>query len=151
MSDFRTTKILNGTKGHKVPVKQAATTLTREDSGAKCFFATAAGYTYTLPPAEVGLHFTFEVLVTITSVAAKVICASGDFMLGNFEQSTDSTYTTTSHAADGSTIVSWNGNGSTTGGLVGDFLECVAISGTQWAVYGRGRATGSEATPFATS
>lgn len=133
------------------PVKTAAATLTRAESGAFCLFSTAAGYTYTLPDAEAGLWFEFYVGVTITSVAAKVVTASGDFLLGNYIQSTDGTYTSASHLADGSTITSWNGNGSTTGGLVGDWLRVVAISGTQWSVYGMGRATGTEATPFATS
>lgn len=149
--DFRFSKVLQGLRGHKIPVKQAATTLTAEDSGAMCLFTTAAGYTFTLPPAEIGLQFTFAVHTTITSSAAKVICATGDFLVGNFIQSTDSTYTSASHAANGTDIVSWNGNGSTTGGLIGDWFTVTAISSTQWHIYGMGRATGSEATPFATS
>lgn len=151
MADFRLSKMLNGTKGSKRVVKTAAATLTADESGAMCLFTTAAGYTFTLPPAEKGLWFDFEVLVTITSSAAKIITATGDFLLGNFEQSTDSTYTTASHAANGTDIVSWNGNGTTTGGLIGDTIHVRAISDTQWAVFGRGRATGNEATPFATS
>jgi hypothetical protein len=132
-------------------VYNAVTILTAADSGAMCIWGAAAGYTYTLPAAAAGLYFDFLVGITITSSAAKVVTASGDFLLGNFIQSTDGTYTSASHAADGSTITSWNGNGTTTGGLVGDWLRVVAISGTQWYVHGMGRATGSEATPFATS
>jgi hypothetical protein len=132
-------------------VYNAATTLTAADSGALCIFGTAAGYTYTLPAAAAGLHFEFLVGITITSVAAKTICATGDFLLGNFIQSTDGTYTSASHAADGSTILAISMNGSTTGGLVGDWYRVTAISATQWYIYGMGRATGSEATPFATS
>jgi hypothetical protein len=132
-------------------VYNAVTILTAADSGAMCIWGAAAGYLYTLPAAAAGLWFDFLVGITITSSAAKVITASGDFLLGNFIQSTDGTYTSASHAADGSTITSWNGNGTTTGGLVGDWLRVVAISGTQWYVHGMGRATGSEATPFATS
>lgn len=132
-------------------VKTGATTLTEADSGALCLFNTAAGYTFTLPSAEVGLWFEFVVHTTITSSAAKVICADGDFLVGNFIQSTDSTYTSASHAANGTDIVSWNGNGGSTGGLIGDWFRVVAISSTQWHIYGMGRATGSEATPFATS
>lgn len=132
-------------------VISAARTLTPEDSGALCLFNLAAGFTYTLPPAEVGLWYEFQVTVTVTSVAAKIMCASGDFLLGHHVQSTDSTFTTAWHAANGSTIVSWNGNGSTTGGLIGDVMRVVGISGTQWAFWGFGSATGTEATPFATS
>ncbi len=129
----------------------AARTLTADDNGALCLFNTAAGYTYTLPAAQPGLYFDFQVTVTITSVGAKIICASGDFLLGHFIQSTDGTYTSAAHAANGTNIVSWNGDGSTTGGLIGDIVRVIAISDTQWAVWGMGRATGSEATPFATS
>lgn len=128
-----------------------AKTLVAEDSGALCLWSTAAGYLYTLPAAQPGLWFDFLVTTTITSSAAKVIAASGDFLLGVFTQSTDGTYTTAQHLANGTTIVAWSGNGTTTGGINGDWLHIVAISTTQWAVYGFGSATGTEATPFATS
>lgn len=150
-NDFRLSKQRSGVYGSKRVVKTAAATLLASESGAMCYFATAAGYTYTLPPAERGLWFEFEVLVTITSVAAKTICSTGDFLLGNFIQSTDGTYTTASHAANGTDIVAISMNGTTTGGYVGDTWRVIAISDSQWAIDGEGRATGSEATPFATS
>ena len=137
--------------GGKRQIIHAATTLTKAHSGALCVWDTAAGFLYTLPAAEEGLWFDFLVGVTITSSASKVITAAGDFLLGNFIQSADGTYTSASHAADGTTIVSWNGNGSTTGGLIGDWLRVHAVSATQWWVYGMGRATGTESTPFANS
>jgi len=150
--DFRQSKEIKGLRGSKRVVKQgAAATLTANESGALCLFTTAAGYTFTLPPAEVGLTYDFVVHTTITSVGAKVICSSGDFLVGNFIQSTDGTYTSTSHAANGTTIVSWVGNGTTTGGYIGDWFRVTAISDTQWHIFGMGRATGAEATPFATS
>lgn len=129
----------------------AARTLTADDNGALCIWSTAAGYTYTLPAAEAGLWFEFYVQTTITSVAAKVICASGDFIVGTFLQGTDGTFTTGFHDANGTTHVAWSGNGTTTGGIKGDRFKLTAISGTQWVIEGFGSATGSEATPFATS
>jgi len=138
--------------GGKRTIKTAAATLTAADSGALCFFNSAAGDIYTLPAPEAGLVFDFVVLVTITSNAAKIITDSAStFLLGGFVQSTDGTYTSTVHAANGTTIRAWSGNGSTTGGLIGDWIRVASISGTQWAVWGMGRATGTEATPFATS
>lgn len=138
--------------GNRRIVKTAAATLTAAESGAACVFSTAAGYTYTLPTAAAGLYFEFIVGVTITSVAAKIITKSAsEFMVGTFEQSTDGTYTTAVHIANGTTHVSWNGNGSTTGGLGNDRIHCLGLSATQWQVWGSGRATGAEATPFATS
>lgn len=132
-------------------VKTAAATLTEADSGALCLFNTAAGILYTLPAAKKGLWFEFQVTVTATSLVHRVACASGDFLIGHFVQSTDGTYTSALRAADGSTILAWEGNGSTKGGIVGDWLKVTAISDTQWAVIGMGSATGAEATPFVTS
>lgn len=128
-----------------------ARTLTAEDNGALCLFSTAAGYTYTLPAAQPGLFFEFQVTTTITSVAAKTICAAGDFLLGHYVQSTDGTFTNAYRAANGSTILAISMNGTTTGGYIGDYYRVVAISDTQWAIWGIGQATGTEATPFATS
>jgi hypothetical protein len=133
------------------PVYSEARTLTAEDNGALCVFNTAAGYTYTLPPAQKGLWFDFMVLTTITSIGAKTICSSGDFLLGTFMQSSDGTFVTVPRDADGTTIVSINMNGTTGGGYKGDWYSVVALSDTQWYIWGFGGATGTEITPFATS
>lgn len=133
------------------PIYRAVRTLTTDDNGALCVWAAAAGYTFTLPTPQVGLWYDFVAEVTITSVGAKILTPASTFLLGNFIQSTDGTYTSANFAADGTTIRSWNGNGTTTGGLAGDWVRVHAISTTQWEVYGMGRATGTEATPFATS
>jgi hypothetical protein len=133
-------------------VKTGATTLVSADSAALCLFNTAAGYTFTLPACKVGLWFDFAVHTTISSVAAKVITSSAsEFLVGNFIQSTDGTYTSASQTADGTTIRAISMNGSTTGGLAGDWYRLTCISTTQWYIFGMGRATGTEATPFATS
>ncbi len=138
--------------GNSRVVKTAAATLLPEESGALCLFNLAAGFTFTLPTAAKGLWFEFQVTVSVTSSTAKLITASAsEFLLGHFVQSTDGTFTQAFHAANGSTIRAWNGNGSTTGGLVGDWFRVVGLSATQWAIIGWGSATGTEATPFATS
>ena len=132
-------------------VKTAAATLTAADSGALCLFNAAAGFTYTLPAAQVGLWFDFLVTVTVTSSVDRIACASGDFLLGTILQGTDGTFTFGFQDANGSTHLAWEGNGTTTGGLKGDTVRVVAISDTQWAVSGINNATGAEATPFKTS
>lgn len=149
-------RLSNGTSlvvpGNVRKVFHAATTLTAADSGALCVWDTAAGFLYTLPAAAEGLWFDFVVAVTITSSAAKVICAAGDFILGSFLQIPDTAAQAVYHAANGTTHVAWSGNGTTTGGYSGDSFRLTAISGTQWVIHnGIGLATGSEATPFATS
>lgn len=140
-----------GTTASKRPVYTTSTVLTSADSGAMCFWNAAAGFTYTLPTPAAGLTFDFVVLVTATSSAHKVLSPASTFLLGGFIQSTDGTYTSAYQAADGTTIRAWSGNGTTTGGLQGDWLRLVGLSATQYAVWGMGRATGTEATPFATS
>lgn len=145
----------NGTSfapvGSRVAPKTAAATLTAADNGAVCIFNAAAGFTYTLPSAEPGLRFRFQVQTTATSLVHRIACASGDFFLGTILQATDGTYTIAARDADGSTHLAWEGNGSTTGGIKGDWIEVVAISTSQWAVSGYNSATGSEATPWKTS
>lgn len=137
----------NGTR----KIYNGVATIAAEDSGALCLFSTAAGYTYTLPPAQVGLWFDFLVTTTITSVGAKTICATGDFIVGSIFQSPDGTDLVAAHAANGTTHLAINMNGTTTGGYAGDSYRLTAISTTQWAIQGLSIATGSEASPFATS
>lgn len=134
-------------------VKNAATVLTAADNGALCVWGAAAGYLYTLPTAVAGLWFDFVVAVTITSVGAKVITAgASEFILGSFLQIPDTAAQIVAQNANGTNIRSWNGNGTTTGGYAGDSFRLTAISATQWVVsHGVGLATGSEATPWATS
>jgi hypothetical protein len=133
-------------------VYTGARVLTAESNGALCVWNTAAGYTYTLPAAATGLYFDFVVATTITSVGAKVVTASGDFIIGSILQIPDTAAQIVARAADGSTHTSWNGNGTTTGGYAGDSFRLTAISASQWVIHnGIGLATGSEATPFATS
>jgi hypothetical protein len=135
------------------PVFLTTQILTAAHSGAHCVFSVTTVTTYTLPAAAAGLHFRFSCGATAagTSDIFRVVCATGDFFIGSYIQSTDGTYTTAAHAANGTTHLAWEGNGSTTGGLAGDWLEVTAVSATQWAAYGFGRATGSEGTPWKTS
>lgn len=132
----------------------AARTLTQDDSGALCQFSTAAGYAYTLPAItaeNLGIWFDFLVTTTITTVGARAVCATGDFIFGSFIQSPDGTTLLAAHPANGTTHLAIDMNGTTTGGYSGDHYRLTAINATMWAVQGVGLATGTEATPFATS
>lgn len=137
--------------GQLVIPKVAAATLTAADSGAVCVFNNATGFTYTLPAAEAGLRFTFVVQTTVTSGVARVACASGDFLLGTILQIIDTSFAPTARDANGTTHLAWEGDGSTTGGIKGDFFHVQAINASQWQIWGINTATGSEATPFKTS
>lgn len=144
-------KIVSPLMGFGVETGGGAATLTAAQSGGVFAFNAAAGFLYTLPAAVAGLMYTFVVETTVTSGVARVACASGDFLLGTILQGTDGTFVLSPQDANGTTHLAWEGNGTTTGGIKGDFFSVVAISGTQWRVWGLNTATGTEATPFKTS
>jgi hypothetical protein len=112
-------------------------------------FAVAAGATVTLPAASgTGDRYRFLVHTTVTSNSAKIQVANAtDVMEGMIMTCQDS----------GDTVVGWETastsdtislNGTTTGGIKGDYIELEdAISGF-WRVHGMTSATGTEATPF---
>ena len=135
------------------------TVLTAANSGATCVFDTAGASQFTLPAPQLGMKFTF--ISAITATADHVIQAptDGHGFIGGMS------YTQlTSTAADQCDSFSADAdgsndfitlNGSTTGGVAGGMITCVAILGTSaaktWAVSGYQIATGAMATPFADS
>lgn len=130
----------------------ATRTLAPDESGALCLFDSAAGVVYTLPPPQVGMQFEFLVKTTITSNAAKIITdAATTFLVGAVVSANSGATTTTAYPANGTTIRALSSNGTTTGGTIGDRYKVTAISSTVWAIDGQVVATGTTATPFATS
>ena len=130
----------------------ATRTLAPEESGALCLFDSAAGVVYTLPAPVVGMQFEFLTRVTITSNSAKILTdATTTFMVGGVALSNSGATTGQFFAANGTTHRSVNGNGTTTGGIIGDRIRVTCISSTVWAVDGVMNQTGTAATPFATS
>lgn len=109
----------------------------------------AAGIAVTLPKAVgSGLYLRFFVGATITSNSTTIkVANSTDIMQGNCLQSQDggATLQMFETAADSDTITM---NGSTTSGIVGDFIELVDIASGLWMVRMVSAATGTEATPF---
>jgi len=144
-------KIVAPLMGFGVETGGGAATLTPAQSGGVFAFNAAAGFLYTLPAAVAGLTYTFIVTTTATSSVHRVACASGDFLLGTILQGSDGTFVATARSANGTTHLAWEGDGSTTGGIIGDWFTVAAISGTQWLIWGFNTATGTEATPFKTS
>ncbi|MEI6282733.1 MAG: hypothetical protein WCP82_08475 [Alphaproteobacteria bacterium] len=129
-----------------------ATTLNIKDSGALCVFDLAAGFVFTLPAPVKGAFFDFIVATTITSNSAKVLTDSAaTFLLGAINTVNSGATTAQAFAANGSTHRSINGNGTTTGGIIGDSYRVTAVNSTQWAVTGSVVNTGTALTPFATS
>lgn len=114
-------------------------------------FNRAAGTTVTLPAPSIGAKFAFVIGTVATSNNQKVLTdASTTFMAGGLY--VDKSLTITRYDADGSTIRSINLNGTTTGGAsIGDMFTVTCVAPTIWNVSGTTTASGTLATPFATS
>lgn len=146
------TGVTNGVKKQVIDSNAATLTLTAAQTGAVVLLDRAAGTTVTLPAPAVGLNFLFVAPVSVTSNAYKIITDAGTtFLLGQVDVAIESTGAAKLFPADGSTIVSLNGNGSTTGGLLGSQVQFTCISSTLWNVEGTWNGSGTVATPFATS
>ena len=143
--------LASGLTANVISGSGATATLTASESGSVVLFDSAAGIVFTLPTPAVGLYFDFIVKTTISSNAAKVITAATgtQFLTGHIL--TSNSGTVAGWLGDGSTDVSVSMNGTTTGGIEGAHIRFVAISTTLWAVEGVTSASGTTATPFATS
>ncbi len=129
----------------------ATPTLTAAQSGGTFLFDRASGVTYTLPAPVVGLNYTFIVTTSITSGSAKVITDAGTTLLIGSVWETVSAGPGTQFFANGTTHIALTQNGTTTGGLINTIVTFTCISATQWLVDGTVMASGTIATPFATS
>ncbi len=93
-----------------------------------------------------------NVLTTVSSGVARLACASGDFFRGTLFQGTDTTYLPAARTANGSTHLAWEGNGTSTSGIAGDWFDIVVVDDTIWQVTGGlCAASGSEATFWKTT
>tara|TARA_B100001093_G_scaffold490986_1_gene530600 strand:+ start:18 stop:551 length:534 start_codon:yes stop_codon:yes gene_type:complete len=127
----------------------AAVVLTENQSGYVCLFDTAGASSFTLPAPKAGLVFTF--ITTVTATADHVIKTNtlntDGFLGGVVACSTGGSADSFSADADGSndhiTL-----NGSTTGGLAGTMIKCVAVDTENWAVSGNVVSSGTSATCF---
>ena len=136
----------------EVVLVTASTTLVPGQSGSLVLLGVASGATVTLPPAAEGMQFDVGVIVSRTSNSYKIICASGDFLLGAY-MAGDATVATSGDVftGNGSTHLALTFDGDTKGGLIGGQLRFTAISGTQWYVEGIAIGTGTMVDAFTTS
>lgn len=125
----------------------ASTTLTDFDAGTMISLNAAAGLTVTLPAASgSGATYHISVGTTVSSNSYVVQAASSsDVINGTLAVSTDAAGVVIPAAASSDTITM---NGSTTGGVVGSYIELTDAKSGQWIVRGGLVSTGTEATPF---
>lgn len=132
-------------------VSVTTATLTAGASGTTYILNRLAGSTITLPTPVVGTTYTFIVGTINTSGSYKVITSAGTVFVSG-SMIVNKAGTVTAYVADGSTDVSVNFNGTTTGGAgIGDQFTLTCVSATEWACLGTTQASGTLATPFATS
>lgn len=129
----------------------ATLALTASNTGATIILNRAAGVTITLPAPVVGTVYKFVVGTVATSNQHKVITSAGTiFLTGGLYF--DKSLTITRYDGDNATNVSVKLNGTTTGGAtIGDVFSVTCVSATSWTVEGTVTASGTLATPFATS
>lgn len=143
--------VATGIHRQVIPVT-ASRTLLPSESGSLVTLGVASGATLTLPAAAEGMQFDVGVVVSRTSNSYKIICTSGDFLIGAYIAG-DSAVATSGDVftGDGSTHVALTFDGDTKGGLVGGRLRFTALSSTQWYVEGYIVGTGTMVTAFTTS
>lgn len=129
----------------------ATVTLTAAQSGKRVLFDRAAGIVFTLPAPVVGLKFKFMTTVSLTSGAYAINTnAASVFLVGGVFGAIEGAATGECHFANGTTHIGISSNATTTGGLVGGWLELECISTTKWAISGTLSCTATPATPFTT-
>lgn len=147
--------LLTGAARQVISGVGATRTLLTKESGALCLFDRAAGVVYTLPVVtadNIGMRFEFATTVTITSNSAKVITGSASqFIVGGTVLYIAGAATTLGVAFNGTTHIASVGNGTTTGGVIGDRFWLEAISTTQWAIQGFQSGSGTLATSASTT
>lgn len=142
-------------KRRVISPNSATRTLNENESGSAVLFDRAAGTVYTLPAACLpGTYFDFYVTVTATSNAHKIITGAGtELMVGQIlncdTDTSDAVAIWKSLVATSNIAVSMNG--TTEGGVKGDWIRVTKLDSTTWGVNGGINGDGTVATPFATS
>lgn len=138
-----------GAVRNEVSMTAATAAPTAAQSGSIFLFNRAGGVTVTLPTPVVGLSYTFIVQTTPTS-PIKIITDAGTTLLQGAVVVSGTTAVAFQSLITSSNI-SFNGNNTTTGGLVGTQVEFLCLSTTLWQVTGISFGSGTVATPFANS
>jgi hypothetical protein len=138
-------------KSSIVDVTGSTLTINSTQSGSAFLLDAAAGSTITLPTDSPGLKFTFYVVTTVTSNSYKVIIGSASSYFQGYLNVPVSGGTAKYFFGDGSSLLSINLNGSTTGGLLGGDFTVTCIKAGLWQCTGNVEGSGTVATPFATS
>jgi hypothetical protein len=125
----------------------ASATLTPFDAGATVVLSAAAGLTVTLPASSGSFaKYRMVVATTVSSNSYIIQVANGtDVFMGTVAVSTDIAGVTCPTTSTSDTVTM---NGSTTGGILGSWIEVEDVASGKWAIRGGLVSSGAEATPF---
>jgi hypothetical protein len=104
------------------------------------------GFTITMPAATgTGARYRFVQAVTVGSGTQVIAAAGTDVLMGTVAIATDIAGVTVPTTASSDKI---SFSGSTTGGLLGTYVELTDVASGKWLITGTLVSSGAEATPF---
>jgi len=136
------------TKSDSEPTLEVKTTNFAAAAGVEYVVNKADGAAITLPDASAGARITILLGITVTSNTTTITANSGDLLKGYAFLEKNTNNAESYFAPDGTNDLIITLNGTTTGGLVGDRIELVGISDTEWRVRAELGHSGTAATPF---
>jgi hypothetical protein len=135
-----------------VNVTGSTSSPTQAQSGTTFTLNRAAGCTVTLPTPVVGTTYSWIVSTSVTSNSYKIITSAGSVYMQGVD---NASYATAGVGAmfqgNGTSHISFNCNGTTTGGLIGTTITAYCLTSTLWHVVAQNFGSGTLATSFGTS
>lgn len=154
MANFTPQEVRRNVDVDKRLYTAAAVTLTEREHEGRVSAMGATGVAQTLPAATgSGAVYKFVAAATVSSGSHTIVCAGTDEYAGIiYSTDTDTSDTLVAYPAvagdDYDTITL---NGSTKGGLQGDWIELIDIASGVWALRGDVRVTGTQASPLSSA
>jgi len=130
------------------PTLEVKTTNFAAEAGVEYVVNKADGAAITLPDASAGARITILLGITVTSNTTTITANSGDLLKGYAFLEKNTNNAESYFAPDGTNDLIITLNGTTTGGRIGDRIELVGISDTEWRVRATLSHSGTAATPF---
>tara|TARA_R100001443_G_scaffold25355_1_gene38177 strand:+ start:1877 stop:2473 length:597 start_codon:yes stop_codon:yes gene_type:complete len=132
------------------PTLEVKTTNFAAEAGVEYIVNKDDGAAITLPDASAGARITILLGAKVTSNTTTITANSGDLLkgYGMLNSHVGGGDAISYFAPDGTDDLIITLNGTTTGGLIGDRIELVGISDTEWRVRAELGHSGTAATPF---
>ena len=147
-----TTTLAGVVQSTMTPVASTGATvaITAAQSGDVFLLDRASGVAYTLPTAVAGLNYTFVCTVAVTSNSDVIATfnTGTQFIMGGLNLVVSNSATSKAFFANGTSHSTITMNGTTTGGIIGTQITCIALSTSVWYINGDVGASGTLTTPI---